>query len=192
MKEKLSIARIIFNKRFFVTLALTFGFIVSLSAENTALSTQKPHFSVCFTPPKGCTDQLTKTLMGAQSSVLVQAYSFTSEPIAQALVEAKKRGVLVRVLADKSQIWARDSLLNMLIKAGIEVKIDYISGIAHNKIMIIDGRLVITGSFNFTNAADTRNAENLLFIEDPDLAKRYTENWQTRFATARDLPLNFS
>ena len=50
--------------------------------------------------------------------------------------------------------------------------------IAHNKIMVIDGKTVITGSFNFTKGAESENAENLLVIQGKELAKAYTENWQ--------------
>ena len=57
------------------------------------------------------------------------------------------------------------------------MKIDSAHAIAHNKVMIIDGETVITGSFNFTKAAEDKNAENLLVIRDKPLAEKYTKNW---------------
>jgi phosphatidylserine/phosphatidylglycerophosphate/cardiolipin synthase-like enzyme len=118
-------------------------------------------------------EQLSK----AKSSVLIQAYSFTSAPIAKALVDAKKRGVKVDVILDKSQRTARYSEADFVAHAGIRILIDARHAIAHNKIMVIDTETVITGSFNFTNAAEENNAENLLVIRDETLAAIYTQNW---------------
>ena len=64
------------------------------------------------------------------------------------------------------------------MNVGIPVRIDAQHAIAHNKIMVIDGATVITGSFNFTKNAEENNAENLLVIRSPDLAAKYTANWQ--------------
>jgi phosphatidylserine/phosphatidylglycerophosphate/cardiolipin synthase-like enzyme len=114
----------------------------------------------------------------AKSIILVQAYSFTSTPIATALLNAYKRGVKVEVILDKSQRTDEYSSATFFYNAGIPVKIDAAHAIAHNKIMIIDSEIVITGSFNFTKAAEEQNAENLLIIQDKNLAERYTKNWQ--------------
>src|SRR5208283_3803153 len=86
----------------------------------------------------------------AKRTVLVQAYSFTSAPIAKALVDAHKRGVDVEVVLDKSQKTEKYSSADFLAHAGIPTKIDSKHAIAHNKIMVIDSATVITGSFNFT------------------------------------------
>jgi len=118
------------------------------------------------------------TLAGARSTVLVQAYSFTSEPIAQALVDAHRRGVDVEVILDKSQRTEDDARAKLLLDAGIPVRIDAAHAIAHNKVMIIDGHTVITGSFNFTKAAEERNAENVLVVRERALAEQYGANWQ--------------
>jgi phosphatidylserine/phosphatidylglycerophosphate/cardiolipin synthase-like enzyme len=135
-------------------------------------------WEVYFSPRGGCTEAVVSGLGKAKQEVLVQAYSFTSAPIAQALVAARKRGVDVRVLLDKSQVSERYSSAEFLARAGIPVKIDTVHAIAHNKVMVIDRATVITGSFNFTRAAEERNAENLLVIHDSDLAGKYLANWQ--------------
>jgi phosphatidylserine/phosphatidylglycerophosphate/cardiolipin synthase-like enzyme len=100
-----------------------------------------------------------------------QVYSFTSGPIAKALTNAHKQGIKVEAILDKSQRSKRYTSATYLKKAGIPVYIDSVHAIAHNKIMIIDRETVITGSFNFTRAAEEKNAENLLIIKNPDLAK---------------------
>ena len=155
-----------------VLVIIFFSHPVCLQAEQTAVDEQ-----VYFSPKGGCTEAIVKNLDQAERYVLVQAYSFTSKPIAEALVNAHKRGVKVKVLLDKSQRHGKGSKLALLVDAGIPVSIDTKHSIAHNKVMIIDGVTVITGSFNFTNAAEDKNAENLLVAHDKVLAKKYRDNW---------------
>ena len=137
---------------------------------------------VFFSPHGGCTEAVVKNLQSATNTVLVQAYSFTSAPIAQALVDAHKRGVNVTVILDKSQRTERYSEADFFLHADIPTFIDAKHNIAHNKVMVIDGRITITGSFNFTKAAESENAENLLVIDDPKLAARYAANWKNHFS----------
>src|SRR6185436_15561204 len=137
---------------------------------------------VYFSPRGGCTEAVVTTLARATNSVIVQAYSFTSAPIAKAVVEAHRRGVQVRVILDKSQRTEKYSSADFLNNAGVATFIDARHAIAHNKLMVIDGRIVLTGSFNFTNAAEEHNAENLLVIEDTTLAAQYTTNWNGHLA----------
>jgi phosphatidylserine/phosphatidylglycerophosphate/cardiolipin synthase-like enzyme len=118
----------------------------------------------------------------AQKSIYVQAYSFTSTPIMRALNAAHERGVDVKVILDKSQVRARKYTSAKYFKNhDIPVWIDYEPEIAHNKVMIIDESEVITGSFNFTNAAQFRNAENVLIVKNKELAKKYMDNWKDRW-----------
>jgi phosphatidylserine/phosphatidylglycerophosphate/cardiolipin synthase-like enzyme len=79
---------------------------------------------------------------------------------------------------DKSQQTDRYSVITFLRNAKIDVWIDRKHAIAHNKVIIVDGAVVITGSFNFTKAAESKNAENLLVIRDAALARQYLENWE--------------
>ena len=84
----------------------------------------------------------------------------------------------MEVILDKSQRTQKCSSATFLSNQGIPTKIDTQHAIAHNKVMVIDGETVITGSFNFTKAAEENNAENLLIIHDKKLAERYIKNWQ--------------
>jgi len=108
---------------------------------------------------------------------LVQAYSFTSAPIAEALLNAFSKGVKVEVILDKRQIKQKSSKATFFIDNRIPVMIDDRHDKAHNKVMVIDRETVITGSFNFTEAAEKKNAENLLIIHDRKLAEKYEKNW---------------
>ena len=133
---------------------------------------------VYFSPRGGAQDALVATIGQARKSIYVQAYSFTSAPIAKALLEAHKRGVRIEAILDKGQKTAQYSGATFLRNEGIPVWIDAAHAIAHNKVMVIDSQVVVTGSFNFTKAAEERNAENLLIIRDKALARLYMENWQ--------------
>ena len=151
--------------------ALTAGGPVTLPATG--------ELEVAFSPHGGCTALVVKVINSAQHSIRVLAYSFTSAPIAQALVQAHKRGVDVQVVVDKSQKSARYTSATFLANAGIPVRIDFKHAIAHNKVIVVDERTVEQGSFNYTKAAENSNAENVLVNWDnPKLAEVYMRDWQ--------------
>ncbi|HIJ62493.1 MAG TPA: phospholipase D family protein [Rhodospirillaceae bacterium] len=139
-------------------------------------------YQLCFTPGEDCTGLIAAAIARARNRVLVQAYSFTSPEIAEALVEAHGRGVDVRAILDKSHRRERHTAAAMLSRAGIPLAIDDTVSIAHNKVIIIDDDVVITGSFNFTKAAQDLNAENVILLRgDAGLVTRYTLHWVERW-----------
>lgn len=137
--------------------------------------------SVCFTPGKHCQLKIIQAINNATQSILVQAYSFTDQEISNALVKAAKRGVSVKVILDKSNRTDNRSVKNILIQNNIPLRFDALSGISHSKILILDYTKVISGSYNFSQSAYKRNTENLLFIQDPNLAQEYVKNWLKRW-----------
>jgi phosphatidylserine/phosphatidylglycerophosphate/cardiolipin synthase-like enzyme len=156
-------------------------------APTTAVSSS--NLQCYFSPQGGCTDAVVGALEAAKNTVDVQAYSFTSKPIAQALVGAHRRGVKVTVVLDKSQRTARYTEADFLAHAGIPTYIDDKHAIAHNKIMLIDGSTLLTGSFNFTNAAEKSNAENLLVIHGaPAILQAYEANFQKHLGHSETYP----
>ncbi|MBP2652903.1 MAG: pld [Firmicutes bacterium] len=147
---------------------------------------------VAFSPAGGITNMITDELASAKKTIHVQAYSFTSTDIVTALINAKKRGVDVRIIIDKSNVSDSDkansrnqkekALLDSIVDSGILLKVDNDFQIAHSKIMIIDGLDVITGSFNFSYSAEHNNAENCLILHsNKKLAEIYETNWQWRW-----------
>jgi len=150
-----------------------------LACSNTqATDTQlNGNVQVYFSPHGGATEAIVSELGKAKSEILVQAYSFTSKEIAKGLVDAHKRGVHVEMILDRSNRSDRYGAGDFTAHMGIPTYIDAEHQIAHNKIMIIDKNVVITGSFNFTRAAEEKNAENLLIIRSKELAKVYIDNW---------------
>jgi phosphatidylserine/phosphatidylglycerophosphate/cardiolipin synthase-like enzyme len=155
--------------------ALTLLFLVRLAYRRFALV---PSIAVYHSPKGGCTDAVVRELRGARREVLVLAYSFTSKPIAQALVEAKKRGAHVEIILDRSNEHEPYTELGFLIEQGLAPYIDAHHAIAHNKVMVIDRHTVLTGSFNFTHQAEVENAENLLILKGhADLTVLYRQNF---------------
>ncbi|MBF0467105.1 MAG: phospholipase D family protein [Nitrospirae bacterium] len=133
--------------------------------------------AVYFSPNGGCTDAIVNEINNAKAEILVQAYSFTSKPIAEALVKAKKSGIKIEIILDKSNLSAKYSSADFTAHMGLPTYIDSGHTIAHNKIIIIDGETLITGSFNFSKAAEEHNAENLLILRSKELAQTYIKNW---------------
>lgn len=134
--------------------------------------------AVFHSPKGGCTEAIVRELARARREILVQAYSFTSKPIAEALVAAKTRGVHVDILLDRSNEQETFTELGHLMDKGLAPHIDAQHAIAHNKIMIVDRRTLITGSFNFTHQAEVENAENVLIIKGGhDLVSSYCESF---------------
>jgi phosphatidylserine/phosphatidylglycerophosphate/cardiolipin synthase-like enzyme len=139
-----------------------------------------PTLTTCFTPGQHCPDAMVHARNDAKRTILVQAYAFTSAPIAKALLDAHTQGIQVQVILEKSQRSEQYSSADFLANQGVPTMIDVNHAIAHNKVIVIDGEIVLTGSFNFTKAAQEKNAENLLIIQDSTLAAQYAQNWETR------------
>jgi phosphatidylserine/phosphatidylglycerophosphate/cardiolipin synthase-like enzyme len=149
-----------------------------------------------FTPGDDVAAQVVAAIAGARRQVLVQAYSFTHEGIARALLDAHRRGVEVMLIADREQTEAMaHGMVTGLARAGIAVWLDGEHLSAHNKVMVIDvgtpDAVVITGSFNFTRAAQYKNAENVIFISGSEaLARAFAQNWQRHLAHSQALSIH--
>lgn len=151
----------------------------------TTASSFSAETTVYFSPNGGATEAIVRELGNAQHSIVVQAYSFTSAPIAKALRDAHKRGVKILAVLDKSNQTDKYSAATFLENAGIPVLIDAEHAIAHNKVIVIDDSIVLTGSFNFSKAAEEKNAENLLILKKaPELANAYLANVNAHAAHA--------
>ena len=142
-----------------------------------------------FAPWDNLEELICAAIAAAHRQILVQAYLFTSKKIGNALVEAHRRGIDVRVLLDEGQLGKAPSMAPTLDASGIPVWLETKYQNAHNKVMVIDAgkpdAVVITGSFNFTWTAQHKNAENLLIVRNnPILAARYALNWERHRADA--------
>ncbi len=140
-----------------------------------------------FTPGDDVGKLIADAIDSAHRQVLVQTFSFTHRKIADALIAAKRRGVDVKVIADKDQTHRiPTSLISKIAAEGVPVFTDADHTSAHNKVMVIDAdspdATLITGSFNFTHAAQYRNAENVLVIRgNAALTDLYLQNWRRHY-----------
>ena len=147
--------------------------------QSVAPASSRTDFEAGFSPRGSSLDIILKGIHSAERSILVAAYSFTSKPIAAALLEAHKRGVDVRVVADKKGNSGRYTAVTFLANQGVPVRVNGRYAIFHHKFMVIDGRHLETGSFNYSAGAVDKNAENVLLLRDvPDLAGIYGREWE--------------
>jgi phosphatidylserine/phosphatidylglycerophosphate/cardiolipin synthase-like enzyme len=135
-------------------------------------------WNVHFSPKGGCTQAVSAFISGAKSTVRLQAYGFTSQDVADALVGVAKSGKDVQVVLDRSDVSAPSSKAAYVAAGGVKVWIDSKHAIAHSKVVVVDSNRVETGSFNFTEAAEKSNAENCLILYEPNIAFSYSQNWE--------------
>jgi phosphatidylserine/phosphatidylglycerophosphate/cardiolipin synthase-like enzyme len=137
-------------------------------------------WQVFFSPNGGAESAIVRNIDSTRSHILVQAYSFTSQPIADALIRAKGRGCYVSIVLDKGQRKAKGSQWQHCQEHNISVAFDMRAKIQHSKVLVLDSSKVVTGSYNFSKAADKSNAENLLILKDSGLARHYIQEWHKR------------
>ncbi|MDJ0273830.1 MAG: phospholipase D family protein [Aigarchaeota archaeon] len=139
---------------------------------------------VCFSKTMNCASLIVSLIDSAKSRVLVAVYSFTSDPIAEALIRAHQRGVEVRVVIERQQADVRGSEYQRLKSAGIDVRLDGNSELMHHKFVVIDDETVITGSYNFTASAEDENDENVVVIYDREVARAFAREFERVWAQA--------
>lgn len=118
-------------------------------------------------------------LLTAQRS---EAFLFSNKEITQALIRAHQRGVKVDVIIDKKMPKKKPNTTEDLLKTGVPTFFDTAHRTAHDKIIIVDDNIVLTGSFNFVKVAETKNGENLLILKSKPLAEEYVKNWEKHFS----------
>ncbi len=171
------------DSRFLQGLAV--GLILGASA---ALAVRRPPAGeggwsarVYFCPEDGCSHVVIRWIERANESVDVAMYSFTLDSIGEALVRAAERGVRVRVILERDQV-NQYSEYSRLRDAGIDVVLDSNAHLMHDKFAVIDGKVVLTGSFNWSLSADRYNDENLLILRSGDLASEYESEFDEMWA----------
>lgn len=153
---------------------------------------------VGFSPEGSASDLVLRTIGVASSSIRLSAYMLTSPEVTKALIEAKRRGVDVAVVADHngnlqgSASRAGQHALSLISRAGIPTRTVKAYAIHHDKFMVIDGKAVETGSFNYTAAAAKSNSENAVVIwNDAELAEQYLNHWQSRWDQGQPFKSNY-
>ncbi len=149
-----------------------------------AFSSAEPNIQVGFSPEGSARQLVLDTLGSAKHSIQVLAYAFQARDITQALVEARQRGVDVKVVIDKKRNLgkASKSAMDFVARNGVQLRTSDHFHLQHDKVIIVDGSTVQTGSFNYAPSAETANSENVLVIRDmPQVARQYIAHWQSRW-----------
>jgi len=139
---------------------------------------------VCFSRTMDCSSLIGYWISRANESIHIMIYGFTLDYLSEALIDAVKRGVEVEVVIEKESAYWRGSEYERLLQAGVDVKLDGNPYIMHHKVAIIDGKIVITGSYNWTWSAENRNDENVIILMSRSLAKSYEKEFQRVWSTA--------
>jgi phosphatidylserine/phosphatidylglycerophosphate/cardiolipin synthase-like enzyme len=148
--------------------------VLSITISISTLAKTEVYFSLYDHPQK----EIIKNINQAQAFINIAMYTFTDQEIALSLTSAQNRGVKVRVYLDRSQIESTYSVSRLLVQEGLKVRISTNNYIMHHKFAIIDNRLLLTGSYNWTLAANNKNNENLMVIDDPEVITRYQNQFE--------------
>jgi phosphatidylserine/phosphatidylglycerophosphate/cardiolipin synthase-like enzyme len=146
---------------------------------NPAVTVNNSLIEVNFSPQDGTLEHILAAVNAAQESIYFLAYSFTSDELANAMIERAKSGVDVRGVFDKDQNNSSSgSEFDRVRNAGIDVNLDGNPRLMHHKVIIIDQQIVITGSYNFSNNAEYSNDENTLIIHNREIAEEFIKEFQ--------------
>ncbi|MEM4306566.1 MAG: phospholipase D-like domain-containing protein [Candidatus Caldarchaeum sp.] len=139
---------------------------------------------VCFSRVSQCDAVIAGLIKTAKTRILVAVYSFTSDVLADALVEAAGRGVEVKVVVEAEQAGVRGSEYERLRKAGVDIKLDGNQYLMHHKFMVVDSLFVVTGSYNWSRAAEDFNDENIVVLEGVKVAEMFEQEFHRLWSMA--------
>ena len=163
-----------------ILLLLTVIFISQLSL--STLAKTEVYFSLSDNPQK----EIIKNINQAEAFINIAMYIFTDKDIALPLIKAQERGVKVRVYLDKDQVDYKYSQSRLLVQKGMKARISSNKYIMHNKFAIINNRILLTGSYNWTFSANNRNDENLMVIDDPEIIEifqnQFVNLWTNKYS----------
>jgi len=162
------------------SLAISFSILLVC----TAVSWAEMVVQACFSPQGKCSGYIVREIDKAQKELLVAVYAFTSDDLARAVVQARKRGVSVHIVLDREFDAANERSQGKFLEAqkiplrrisGMKpVAPERDAGLMHQKFSVIDRKIVLTGSYNWTRSAESSNDENLLLFRDAGpLAEEY-------------------
>ncbi|MGD0263602.1 MAG: phospholipase D family protein [Candidatus Methylomirabilota bacterium] len=147
-----------------------------------------PASEVYFSPNGGARQRLVRAIQDSRKTIDIAVYNFTAYELADALYAAKARGVQVRVVVDREMAETGGSGVRGLRLNGIPVRSLGVPELSlmHNKFAVFDERLVVTGSYNWTNSAEHANYENLVVLEEPALVSRFQQEFRRLWREARE------
>jgi len=173
------------NRQIKLTIILLLTIILISQFFLISLAKTEVYFSLSDNPQKA----IIKNINQAEAFINMAMYVFTDKEIALPLIDAQKRGVKVRVYLDKDQVDYEYSQSRFLVQKGIKIRESNNNYIMHHKFAIIDNRLLLAGSYNWTFSANNRNDENLMVIDDPEIIKifqnQFVNLWTNKYSLER-------
>jgi phosphatidylserine/phosphatidylglycerophosphate/cardiolipin synthase-like enzyme len=162
-----------------------FGDYVVKNTPNSSLTIEGSRVDTYFSPDDGTAKMIVDLIRGAEQNIHFMAFSFTSDEIAQALIEVANQGVSVSGIFEESQYRSNTGTeFDNLHQAGLDVHLDGNNRNMHHKVFIIDEQIVITGSYNFSRSAEERNDENTLVLYNPEVANWFLEEFERVYEKA--------
>ncbi|GAB4538791.1 MAG: phospholipase D-like domain-containing protein [Anaerolineales bacterium] len=163
-----------------------FGPDVVAETPNPLVTIDGTEMQVYFSPDDGAQAHLLEALNAAQESVYFMAFSFTSNEVGAVVLQKAEEGLSVRGVMEEEQVKSNiGTEYDAFKQAGLNVRIDGNAGQMHHKVIIIDERVVVFGSYNFTNSAETRNDENMVIIDNAEIASYFVGEFQTVYAQGK-------
>ncbi len=162
-----------------------FGLILLFSTQLYAQTTIESAFS----PDNKAEELVLKVIDSSKETLRLAAYSFTSPPVMNSLLAAKKRGVDVKIVVDDKGNHSKASraAMNLMVNANIPLRTISKYRIHHDKYIVVDGKHVETGSFNYSESAAKHNSENVIVIwNNPTIAQHYLKHWESRWQQGTD------
>jgi phosphatidylserine/phosphatidylglycerophosphate/cardiolipin synthase-like enzyme len=155
---------------------------VVTQVDESTITPPKPN-EVCFSPENHCDIKFNKFVQSAEKSLDIAIYDVNLDQVVHTIL-VKAKTMPVRILVDTRQAKGPHSLVSTIKKAGIEVRYGYQRGIMHNKFTIVDGKMLETGSFNYTNGAANKNNENQVYLDTPEIVAAYKDRFEKIWAEA--------
>lgn len=145
---------------------------------------------IYFSPDGGARDAILRQINLTRKTIDLAIFDFTAGPVALAIHEAAKRGVKIRIVADRRQAGGKNSEVPYLMEMGVPLKIlaGKGRGIMHHKFAIFDGQVMVTGSYNWTENAERFNYENLLVEDDPALIQAFQKEFEKLWSRGNEVP----
>ena len=138
-----------------------------------------------FSPGNDILDAITEQLQQCTNSLDICVFTLSDDRILDAIVACYRDGITIRVLSDNDKQYDRGSDIRTLSDAGVDVRVDVSDAHMHHKFMVVDEQIVVTGSYNWTRSAATRNAENIVIIDDQSTAESFLEEYERLWLEAR-------
>lgn len=133
---------------------------------------------VLFEPRDDCGARLRELVDATSRSLWICVFTITDDRLARPVIEAHRRGVDVRIITDIDKSYDAGSDIRRFAAAGLPVRWDRVANHMHHKFAVFDGRLAVTGSYNWTRGAAEMNLENLLVTDDPRLIGAFVEEFE--------------